>query len=686
MERKIISKPLKHLVFLVIICSLFLANSTVNLGGWFYSSPAHAETSSPAKKTNQNVEYSKISINVIDTDLRDVLSALALAMNKNIVLVAESSKVTFKANDLYPAKALELLLESKELSYTQEGNLIVVGKKVKTEAQAPQAVQKKSVLSRFDLKYMPAKAFVNQLDNLALPIKKIYMDQNPKSFWGYGTPSDLCNVNEVLLALDIPENVSLSSEQAFTIIKLKYVYAQDVISVINQFGIQGKAFDLPISPKTLYISSTKQGMDQVSALVKKLDTSENSALEDSFTPIALSYINASDLQDAVTQMGLQAKFFQLDIKPKTLYVSASSSTMEQINELAQKLDVAENTRLDQSFNAIKLSYINASDIIPVISQLGLAAKFYDLKTSPKILYVASTRAALTDINSLVRKLDVPENSKFDSSITPINLNYINANDLIPLIGQLGIQAKVFSIDKNPKTVYVSGSKQDIAQINELIKKVDISGGSNGDQSFTTFKLNYVSGSDLATAITELGIPVKVVKFDSLPKLICLLGTKQGLDQVGELVKKLDLPEYSRNVEIVYYKFKNVVAKEAEVRLKALEFKDLNTITFSYPQFSYDMLIICDSQAKSQVFKYAASIDVAAQKLKVPVDFSNETNGQQKLSMRLQLLSTLCDIPANRFSISNDISRDSTPHFLLILEDTPDNIKKARDMVDSLDKP
>ena len=80
------------------------------------------------------------------------------------------------------------------------------------------------------------------------------------------------------------------------------------------------------------------------------------------------------------------------------------------------------------------------------------------------------------------------------------------------------------------------------------------------------------------------------------------------------------------------------------------------------------------------------IDTLGTKIRVPVDFSDSHQGKSRLAARRDLLVSLTQIPASSFYISDNVSRNEKPYYIMWVEETPDNILKIRNMIDAIANP
>lgn len=148
------------------------------------------------------VSGGNMSIHVKDADLRDVLSALAIKMNKNIILVEEPTRVTLKLENVKPLKVLEILVQSQGMGYLQDGSFIVVGYLSRLESD----FFNQMILTRFNLRHITVDTLISLIDKLKIPLQYISVSSNPNAVWVQGTPHALYKVDELIKAVDIWEN------------------------------------------------------------------------------------------------------------------------------------------------------------------------------------------------------------------------------------------------------------------------------------------------------------------------------------------------------------------------------------------------------------------------------------------------------------------------------------------------
>ncbi|NSW89328.1 MAG: hypothetical protein HPY74_01375 [Firmicutes bacterium] len=498
----------------------------------------------------------KISLNVENADIRDVLSAIALGLDLNIIFMEQSQRVSFRINNVTYLTALEYLLKSNGLDYLVNDNIIIVGKSETLQND----FFNKPLLARFDLNYITAKQLSSQIDALEISVKKIIFDENEKSIWVQGTSQYISKVKELISMVDIPENA------------------------IKEAGL-------------------------VQGIVKLL-------------PYELKHIDAATFENFIKQLGMDIKTITIDTNPKKIWVSAKEEEIAELEELIKTIDVEEN--------------------------------------------------------KLVAKEDIP------LKLIPYELEFVSSDRINSIITQMGIDVKVLCLSSNPYKIWLDSRSKDIADFEELIDKIDIMENGKWFLEVTTLKLKYLTADRFKAIINQLDIPVQVITLDSNAYTVWVSGTPRDIIDIKLLLRDIDTDNIREDSAFYIHKLSNISPQEAVTRFEYLQITDAKVFTLNFPLFSKEILVVCKPDRKEEIAKAIDGIDVKGEKIKVPVDYSTDAAGQSRLASRRDLLVSLTGIPATSFFISNNVSRDSTPRYIMWVEETPENIRKILDMITTID--
>lgn len=153
----------------------------------------------------------KVSLNLRDASVRDVLNMLAAQGKFNLILdESVEGTLTIDIKDIPINKALEYIFTVGELSYTKDGNTVIV---------AAQDAANKSNLNAKTFKAIPvqyknAQTVATQLNNTILKVQRpggsttalVSSDLDSNSLLVMGTDADIRLIGDALRELDVPRN------------------------------------------------------------------------------------------------------------------------------------------------------------------------------------------------------------------------------------------------------------------------------------------------------------------------------------------------------------------------------------------------------------------------------------------------------------------------------------------------
>lgn len=178
----------------------------------------------------------KISLDVRNVDLRDILSALAVNLGANIILLeTKPVQIDFQMENITARQALELIVQGQGLAYLQNGNFIVVGEPGKLKGD----FFNQMILVKFDLFYIPAQEISELLGELGIDQTNIMVDTNPRAIWIQGTAQSLQKVQQLIYAVDTEENqLSLDYKTLTT----THISPDRVVELLARVGIELKRY------------------------------------------------------------------------------------------------------------------------------------------------------------------------------------------------------------------------------------------------------------------------------------------------------------------------------------------------------------------------------------------------------------------------------------------------------------
>lgn len=241
------------------------------------------------------------------------------------------------------------------------------------------------------------------------------------------------------------------------------------------------------------------------------------------------------------------------------------------------------------------------------------------------------------------------------------------------------------------------------------KQEDLDKNFFAQMHLTRFDLVYIPAEKVKSLIGQLGIPAKAVTVETHPGILWAQGSAQALQKVRELVNAVDIPGVKTSGQparqsVFVYQFKNIVARDAAERLKAFVPEEENssessglpsttgtegilvpdggssssavkTVTFNYPEFGRELLVICPSHIEGEVRGALAKLDQDRAKVRIPVA---KSDNYQLIYNYRKLLSDLTGIPTSSFNISSDLMPGEKDEYVMWVEESPDNVKRVAD--------
>ncbi len=281
------------LVLTVIACTAAYADGE--------AMPASSTTESLSAVEGAYVEVAdeesgeKISLDLRGVDLRDALSALAMEMNANIILLdPKPVKVNFQADNTTARQALELIIQSQELAYLQNGQIIVVGPADKLKKD----FFNQMILTRFSLFYIPPSEMKTLLGELGLDMTAITVNTNENAIWVQGTAQALKKVREIIYSVDNMENqVSLEHKTA----TLTQVSPERAVELLAGVGVELKRYVLLDNRLLVFDTEVLSRWEQVQTMIEQLDI--QAANKNKVFVFQLKNIAAGDAADRLEEFG-----------------------------------------------------------------------------------------------------------------------------------------------------------------------------------------------------------------------------------------------------------------------------------------------------------------------------------------------------------------------------------------------
>ncbi|TYO95058.1 energy transducer TonB [Desulfallas thermosapovorans] len=218
-------------------------------------------TASSTYKINND----RISVDFRGVDIRDVLSALAIKMGVDIILVdTEPVEINFSADNITLLQAMELIIGGQGLTYLQNGQIMVVG----TPGVLQQNFFDQMILTRFSLYHVPAETIKELIGALGVEQVSITVDTNQRLIWVQGTAQVLKKVRELIYTVDT-EDSRLSLD--YKILTLHQIPTDRAVELLKSIGIELKRYVQLDNRLMVFDSELFPRWEEITTLVNDLD-------------------------------------------------------------------------------------------------------------------------------------------------------------------------------------------------------------------------------------------------------------------------------------------------------------------------------------------------------------------------------------------------------------------------------
>jgi type II secretory pathway component GspD/PulD (secretin) len=422
-----------------------------------------------------------ISLNVVDADLLDILTTLAYKLDANIIYLEEPVKVTVKIENLTPLDTLQIILQKQGFDYVQVGRNYIVGQSSRLQSD----FSNRLVLTRFKLKYVTAEAMQGYLSSLGVQLSSLTVDANKYSLWAKGTPMAICEARELVNALDIKENESITDGEAFFVrYNLDYVVATEMKRYLEEIGVPVLILTVDGNQKSVWMQGVSPALNEARDLIKALDIEENQSITAGDPYLArfeLEYVPADVMKKYLSELGVPVKSLTVESNQNSIWLHGIPYALSEAREMIRALDIKENESLadgDAYFVRISLVYVQAESMAGYLSSLNIPVdNILTIEANPQAIWLQGTPIAINKAREMINALDIRENASItegEEFFIRINLEFVSAGAMKAYLTELDVPVQsILVVDSNQKTIWVQGTSRAINKANELIRALDI---------------------------------------------------------------------------------------------------------------------------------------------------------------------------------------------------------------------
>jgi len=213
----------------------------------------------------------KIILDVLDLegmDINDVLKLIAKKSGLNIVAGKNiAGKVTIYLKEVDVADALRIILESHDMAFVEEDNIVKVMMDKDYELTYGHKFEDKTAVRIVQLKYANATEIMATLNQMRSIIGKIIADQKSNTLVLMDTPEKLAAMEFLLEGIDVPVKTET--------FHLSYTKAEDITpKIIEAITKNVGMVNSDKRTNKIIVTDTPQKLDEIRNLVSTFDTQQ----------------------------------------------------------------------------------------------------------------------------------------------------------------------------------------------------------------------------------------------------------------------------------------------------------------------------------------------------------------------------------------------------------------------------
>lgn len=366
----------------VTVSDLMTANDLSNADKIYTGQIIKVPLSSASAKGNTLVS-SRISMTVVDADIEDVLSAIALNAGYYIIMEeGKSQTVTVTLQEMSALKAIDYVTRLVGMTFLKEGNTIYVG----TADALNSTFVDKTVLTKIHLDYISAEGLQTQMSALGLSNVQIVSTNNKDEFYISGYPKELAKVSELIKLLDVSSNIMAGGGMIasnFTPLELEYITADEFNGLLGNLGLS-TGIVLSSRPYTLYVYVSGANLTDIKTIQRIVDkplTGANLAAQGTTAPAA----------------GVDVTITEPSTEPATGTPTEPTT--------GTPSDPTTPTEEPLVLREVELTVIDRSAAEEILNSFPLTITVYGPEKMTKKLWIAGTQDQVDQAEAYIRQFD-----------------------------------------------------------------------------------------------------------------------------------------------------------------------------------------------------------------------------------------------------------------------------------------
>lgn len=390
---------------------------------------------------------SRLSLNLVDANVKDALSAIARNAGYTIIFVGDATTtLTVNLEQMSALKAIDYVTRLAGLSYLKDGNTLMVG----TTAELNEKFIDKVVMTKFTLKYITVGVLQTQASALGLSnVQYVSTEADDSTVFVSASPKELAKIQELIKLIDVSSNINAGAALVaanFKEINLEHITAEEFSSLLSSLGLD-PGIVVASRPYTLYTFVTGSALADINTIKAVIDK-----------PLSGANLGASKSDQVV--------------EPST---TPSGGTGEPSTGTPGTSTGSEEAKI---LREIELVYIDRTMAVGIIDSFPYEVTVYGPEKMTKKLWLMGTESEVNKAEGKIKEFDTEsyaDSMKLENTFFVYDLQNCTAQEMLDRLANIKLENVTFKTNAYPTIskaliVYCDFAKQE--QVKSLLDAMD----------------------------------------------------------------------------------------------------------------------------------------------------------------------------------------------------------------------
>ncbi len=393
---------------------------------------------------------SRLSLNLVDANVKDALSAIARNAGYTIIFVGDATTtLTVNLEQMSALKAIDYVTRLAGLSYLKDGNTLMVG----TTAELNEKFIDKVVMTKFTLKYITVGVLQTQASALGLSnVQYVSTETDDSTVFVSACPKELAKIQELIRLIDVSSNINAGAALVaanFKEINLNYITAEEFSSLLSSLGLD-PGIVVASRPYTLYTFVTGSALADIKTIKAVIDK-----------PLTGANLGASKSDQVV--------------EPSTTPSTGEPATPGTSTGTPGTSTGTAETKI---LREVELEYIDRTMAVGIIDSFPYEVTVYGPEKMTKKLWLMGTESEVNKAESKIKEFDTEsyaDSMKLENTFFVYDLQNCTAQEMLDRLANINLENVTFKTNAYPTIskaliVYCDYAKQE--QIKSLLDAMD----------------------------------------------------------------------------------------------------------------------------------------------------------------------------------------------------------------------